>query len=263
VTKPSAPLVGRYRADDLSLFSGPERDRFLGPHGADGMLALSGDESAWRRIAPHVVWEVLYRKEPDLYERLIAGERVHPHVLGWLPEHIDRCVELAAGSGRLTLDLAPRCGRLVAVEPAKPLRRKLEANVRRMRNVEIRHGFFDDVPVEDDWADVVVSLSAFTPEEARGGETGLAEMERIARPGGLIVLVWPCDPAWLRARGFEYVAFEGEMAVEFASVSEAVAVARIFYPDAVDEIKRRASPVVPYGVLGTNPPCDLAWKRVP
>jgi SAM-dependent methyltransferase len=245
----------------LSVFTGPERDRFLGPHGVDGMLAMSGDESAWRRVAPHVVWQLLYRKEPDLYERLIAGERVHPQILEWLPRRIERCVEIAAGSGRLTVDLAPRCAELVAVEPAKPLRRLLATKLARSGNVECRHGFFDAIPVDDDWADVVISLSALTSEEWHGGEAGLAEMARVARPGGLIVLVWPSEPDWLRERGFDYVEFGGDMCVEFASVHEAIAVAKIFYPHAVDAIKRRGSARVPYHLFGVSPPRNLAWKR--
>jgi hypothetical protein len=37
--------------------------------------------------------------------------------------------------------------------------------------------------------------------------------------------------------------------------------ARIFYPGAASEIERRASPIVPYDLLGMNPPNDIAWKR--
>jgi SAM-dependent methyltransferase len=246
-------LVERYSASDLSIFTGPERDKFLGPHGVDGMKALHGDDEAWRRIAPDVVWDVLYRKEPQLYERLICGERIHPAILDWLPARIERCVEVAAGSGRLTVDIAPRCGELIAVEPAKPLRRRLESKLKRVRAVS---GFFDEIPVEDGWADVVISLSAHT--RTCGGEPGLAEMERVAKPGALIVLVWPSDPGWLCDRGFEYVSFDGDMAVEFPNVQEAIALAKIFYPDAVGAITDR---VVPYDVLGMNPPRDLAWKR--
>jgi SAM-dependent methyltransferase len=256
VAEASAPLAGRYSAGDLSVFTGPERDRFLGPHGVDGMKALHGDEDAWRRIEPYVVWELLYRREPDLYERLIAGERIHPGILDWLPARIERCVEVAAGTGRLTADLQPRCAELIAVEPAKPLRRLLAAK-KDLRKVDVRSGFFDAIPVEDDWADVVISLSSLTRDEWHGGDAGLAEMERVAR--GMIVLVWPSDIDWLRERGFEYVCFDGDMAVEFRSLQEAVTLAKIFYPHAAGEI---TGPSVSYDVLGMNAPRDLAWKRV-
>jgi SAM-dependent methyltransferase len=253
------PLVARYGPRDLQLFTGAERDRFLGPLGVDGMAAMDGDDAAWHRVAPHVAWELLYRKEPELYERLIAGERIHPKILEWLPSRIERCAEVAAGTGRLTLDIAPRCGELIAIEPAKPLRRMLGEKLdrRHIRNVDRRAGFFDVIPVEDAWADVVITLSSFTPEDAHGGEAGLAELERVARPGGLVVLVWPSDADWLAQRGFEHLSFPGEMAVEFASLQDAISMAKIFYPHAVAEI---TGPVVPYDLLGMNPPRDISWK---
>jgi hypothetical protein len=232
-------IQARYGPDDLSLLTQAERERFR-------------DDDRW------LAWELLYRKEPDLYERLIAGERIHPAVLEWLPERVDRCVEVAAGTGRLTVDLASRCVELIAVEPAEPLRRRLDDKC--LPNVRTMEGFFDSIPVPDGWADLVVSCSAFTPDPGHGGDEGLAELERVARE--LIVLVWPSDVEWLVERGFEYVSFPGDMAVDFSSLEEAVELARIFYPDAVEEIVRRGDARVPYEVLGMNPPRDLAWKRV-
>jgi hypothetical protein len=38
--------------------------------------------------------------------------------------------------------------------------------------------------------------------------------------------------------------------------------ARIFYPGAVAEVRRRGRRRVPYDVLGMNPPRDLAFKTV-
>jgi SAM-dependent methyltransferase len=238
VGRPPQPLVDRYSHEDLEVFTPEERARF-------------GDDIR------NCAWELLYRKEPELYERLVAGERVHPAVLEWLPPR-ERCgVEIAAGSGRLTVDIASRFDELIAVEPAAPLRARLEE---KLPHVSVRNGFFDAIPVPDSVANLVVSLSAFTPDPAHGGELGLAEMERIAAPLGLIVLIWPSDPEWLADRGFEYMRFPGEMFVEFASVDEAVELARIFYPDAVDEIAARGEARVPYEILGMNPPRDLAWK---
>ena len=79
------------------------------------------------------------------------------------------------------------------------------------------HGFFDDLPVPDDFADLVVACSAFTPATGHGGEVGLAEMERVCRPGGCVVIVWPNGIDWLAARGYQHVSFGGPMSLEFAS----------------------------------------------
>jgi SAM-dependent methyltransferase len=225
-------LVSRYRSSDLDVFTPRERARF-------------GDV-----LNETTAWELLYRLEPDLYERLIAGERIHPDVIAWLPERVGRCVEIAAGTGRLTKELRPRCDELIAIEPAAPLRERL-------RDVDARDGFFDDLPVEDAWADLVISCSAFTREN--GGEAGLKEMERVARDGALVAFVWPSDVDWLRSHGFQYLSFPGEMAIEFDSPDEALAIARIFYPDAVDAI---TGAEIPYEVIGVNPPRDVAYKRV-
>jgi hypothetical protein len=52
------------------------------------------------------------------------------------------------------------------------------------------------------------------------------------------------------------------MSMEFASLAAAIELAGIFYPNAVDEVRRRGEPQVPYEVLGVNPPRDLAYKRI-
>ncbi len=88
-------------------------------------------------------------------------------------------------------------------------------------------------------------------------------MERVCRPGGCVAIVWPNHLGWLAAHGYEYVCFAGPMAAEFASHADAVELARIFYPRAVAEVRRRGQRRVPYDVLGINPPRDLAFKKVP
>jgi len=52
------------------------------------------------------------------------------------------------------------------------------------------------------------------------------------------------------------------MTLEFDSLEEAIELAQIFYPDALQEIRRRGDRLVPYEVVGANPPRDLAWKPV-
>ncbi len=212
-----------------------------------------------------LAWELLYRLEPELYDRLVSAERLHQGVIDWLPESVERIVEVAAGTGRLTLELVHRARELVAIEPAAPLReilnRKLAAADPTHR-AHVSRGFFDDLPVADDCADVVVACSALTPAPGHGGELGLAEMERVCRPGGRVVIVWPNEVPWLAAHGYRYVRFDGEMFVEFASHEEAAELIEIFYPSAIGQVRRRGWRRVSYDVLGTNPPRDLAFKVI-
>jgi SAM-dependent methyltransferase len=123
-------------------------------------------------------------------------------------------------------------------------------------------GFFDELPLGDDFADLVVTCSAFTPDEAHGGERGLAEMERVCRPGGRVAIVWPNNLDWLAARGYSYVSFDGDMFLEFASPQEALEITEIFHPHAARAVRDRRSRRVPYSTLGVNPPRDVAYKVI-
>ena len=264
-TRPPDTLVSRYTPDDLVLLDDDERHRFLDPFGETAEAALQGDDDAWRAIAAALAWELLYRKEPELWERFVAGERIHPDVLGRLPS-ASRAIEVAAGTGRLTFELAGRCDHVLAVEPVRAFRDRLSEKLGRrgITNVEVVRGFFDSIDAPDDSAELVVSCSAFTTDPAHGGDPALDEMTRVAAPAGMIALVWPPqDLDWLRSRGFTYESFDGDMAIEFASHEEAVELARIFFPDALDEIASRGSARVPYDAIGVNPPRDIAWKTVP
>lgn len=212
-----------------------------------------------------LAWELLYRLEPELYDRLASAERIHPDVIHWLPDNVERIVEVAAGTGRLTLELVQRAGEVVAIEPAAPLReilnRKLAAADRSDR-AKVTDGFFDELPLTDDFADMVVACSALTPMPGHGGDAGLAEMERVCRPGGCVVIVWPNELRWLAAHGYRYVRFDGDMYLDFASYEEALELIEIFYPSIIGEVRRRGRRRIPYQVLGINPPRDLAFKVI-
>jgi SAM-dependent methyltransferase len=246
-------LPRRYSTEDLNVLTEDEARRFLGPGVCDPQ-----DDTA-------LAWELLYRIEPELYDRLVRAEQIHPAIFDWLPRHVGRIVEVAPGTGRLTAALLDRCDALTAVEPAAPLRALLAARLGRHAvggRLRVRHGFFDNLPVPDRSADLVISCSALTPDPAHGGDPGLAEMERVCTVGGRVVIVWPNHPEWLAERGYRYVSFPGEMRMQFASIEEALELSEIFHPQAVPEIRRRGDPRVPYEVLGVNPPRDLAYKEI-
>ena len=242
------PLPHRYGAADLAVFDHEERRRFG-----------QGDPAT----DPALQWELLYRLEPELYDRLIQAEGLHPGILDWLPARPGTVVEVGAGTGRLTMALATRAAELIAVEPAGPLRSILAARLAAagFTHATAVRGFFDRLPGPDGWADLVVACSALARDDAHGGVAGLQEMERCCRAGGLVAIVMPNDSAWLVARGYAEISFPGELSMRFGSLDEAVELCRIFYPHAVDEVVRRGRPWVPYELLGTRPPRDLAFKR--
>lgn len=251
-TRRGVELSRRYTKADLNVLTEEEACRFVGDGGGPR------DDSA-------LAWELLYRLEPELYDRLVQAERIHPAILEWLPRHVARIVEVAPGTGRLTAALLERCDHLIAVEPAAPLRTVLAARLRHRaggRRLRLERGFFDSLPVPDRSARLVITCSALTPDPAHGGDAGLAEMERVCALGGQVVIVWPNHSEWLAEHGYRYLSFPGEMRMEFASLDEAVELSEIFYPHAVEEVRRRGEPRVPYEVLGVNPPRDLAYKEI-
>jgi SAM-dependent methyltransferase len=244
------PISSRYSREAYDVFDSGERERFL-------------DQQGRPRDPEQLQWELLYRIEPELYARLIAGEHLHPQVLGFLPAWTDRVLEIGAGTGRLTVNLAPRCGRITAVEPAAPLRNLLVARLgeRAFSNVDVVRGFFDAIPVAESSCDLVVSCSTFVPSALADPEACLNSIESRCAPNGMIAFVWPSHVDWLQAHGYEYVAFEGAMEVTFKSLEEALTLARVFYPNAVDAIAAGGSRFIDYEILGINPPRDVCWKR--
>ena len=250
MTRPEA-LQSRYGRSDLDVFTRDEASRF----------APGGDGDPRRDMA--LAWELMYRLEPDLYDRLARAERLHPGVVGWLPHGVGRIAEVGAGAGRLTMELIERAQSVVAVEPALPLRRLLRRKLAAADHgdrVRVVPGFFDELPLPDDSAGLVVACSAFTPAPGHGGEAGLAEMERVCAPGGCVAIIWPNHVGWLAARGYRYVSFPGPMSLEFGSYREAVELAEIFFPHAAGQVRRRGSRTVPFWILGLNPPRDLAFR---
>ncbi len=212
-----------------------------------------------------LAWDLLYWNEPELYDRLTEGEPLHPDLLAWLPLDGASVVDVGAGTGRLTLLCAARAARVYAIEPATPMRALLQQKIngRRLENVEVAAGFSDVLPLPNASVDLAVSASAFGADPRRGGEAGLAELLRVVRPGGHIAILWPDDPQWFIARGFRYQVGEGALEVRFRDLDTAFACAEIFYSDVVvSHLQQSHRPIVPFELLGINPPRDACWLDV-
>jgi ubiquinone/menaquinone biosynthesis C-methylase UbiE len=108
------------------------------------------------------------------------------------PSHEDRVVDLGAGTGLLTLALAPRVEELVAVDISERMLERLDdaAVADGLHNVELLVADLRRVPLDDESATLVVSNYAFHHLDDAGKELALAEARRILRPGGRLVI---CD----------------------------------------------------------------------
>lgn len=99
----------------------------------------------------------------------------------------ERVVDNGSGAGIDSLIAAKMVGpegRVIGVDmtPSMLERARAAAESAGFGNVEFREGLMEDLPVEDGWADVVISNGVLnlTPNKPRA----LAEMNRVLAPGG-------------------------------------------------------------------------------
>ena len=106
------------------------------------------------------------------------------------PRRDDRVVDLGAGTGLLTLALAPHVRELVAVDISERMLERLDdaAAADGIHNIEFVTGDLRRLPLEDEAATLVVSNYAFHHLDDPGKELALAEARRILQPGGRLVI---------------------------------------------------------------------------
>jgi SAM-dependent methyltransferase len=93
-------------------------------------------------------------------------------------------LDLAAGTGRLTHELALRFAHVVAVEPNDEMRGVLAG---RSGDIRVLAGTAERMPLPDEFADAVFVGDAFHWFD---GEAAVAEIARVVRPGGGVALLW-------------------------------------------------------------------------
>ena len=263
------PVIARIRA------ALPPRERRVLSQLVARPVSSAQIQEARRCLLDNLFWELTYWKTPNLYEALIQGERIHPGIFRRLAPDIrgKDVLDAGAGSGRATFaSLRAGARRVYAVEPSPGLLRILESKCAshptRHQIVPIR-GRFDHLPLENDSVDVALACSAFTSDPDQGGEPGLAELHRVTRPGGKIVVIWPRleDYTWLAAHGFHYVALPAppDMGVRFHTLAAALRVAHRFYAHntaVIRHLLQQRRPEIPFSLLGVNPPHDYCWLLI-
>jgi SAM-dependent methyltransferase len=187
----------RYSLDDVARL--PVQYLAAVPSG-EREAAANGDAQAAERLRQALFWPMVYELEPQLWDALSQAEPIHPAVLAKLDVDGRRVLEVAAGSGRLTVYLCPRAAELICVEPSAGLRRILAG---RCRSADIRAGFFQQLPIADAWAALTISSASIPPDPG-----AVLELERVTARGGMIALISPEDPDWFQARGWGRLSFD-------------------------------------------------------
>jgi MOSC domain-containing protein YiiM/SAM-dependent methyltransferase len=100
-----------------------------------------------------------------------------------------RVLDLAAGTGKLTRQLAPTGAELVAVEPIAEMRAKLQAAV---PGAEALDGTAEDIPLPNHSVNAVVVGQAFHWFD---GIRAISEIRRVLRSDGALALVWQARDA--------------------------------------------------------------------
>jgi SAM-dependent methyltransferase len=108
-----------------------------------------------------------------------------PQMLDWLiPPGAHAVLDLAAGTGAVTRELAGRAQRIIAVEPDERMRAVLTA---RCPEAEVLAGRGEDIPLPDASVDAVVISAAWhwlNPDQA------VPEITRVLRVGGVLGVMW-------------------------------------------------------------------------
>lgn len=214
----------------------------------------------------------IYQSEGDQYEALVS----HEDYLGNIPRAIDEIVDvdgldvldLGAGTGRLTLILAPRLKSIrsfdLSAEMLRVCRERLLASG--LSNWQVDVADHRQLPVPDHSVDLVVSgwsvayLVVWHPETWRDElAKWMNEMKRVLKPGGHIILFESLGTGnetpiqlehlknyypWLGEAGFQNKWIRTDY--QFASVEEATDLAGFFFGvEMANRVRESQSAILP------------------
>ena len=220
----------------------------------------------------------IYQTDGDRYEALITREDYAENIMKALeeivsPDGLD-ILDLGAGTGRLTLMLAPRAKSIrafdVSEEMLRVCRQRLEAGG--LPNWKVDVADHRQLPVEKGSADLVVSgwsvayLAVWNPESWRDElEKWLGEMKRVLRRGSYIVLFESLGTgnespielehlkgyfSFLDEKGFQKKWIRTDY--RFASIEEAGELSRFFFGDELGDKVRENNWII-------LPECTGVW----
>ncbi|MCO5204230.1 MAG: class I SAM-dependent methyltransferase [Anaerolineae bacterium] len=196
----------------------------------------------------------IYANEAARYDRMVLAEDYQNHILPAIDEirpiYNTDIVESGAGTGRLTTMLAPLARSIRAYDASAHMLERCTRKLRQMDDIiwETAVAIHDNLPCPDNCADIAISgwsvCYAMLDGGAAGLEAALAELQRVLRPNGTLILLEtlgtgfeqptapePLQPyfAELQRHGFQSTWIRTDY--RFASVEEAEELTRFFFGD--------------------------------
>jgi len=223
----------------------------------------------------------IYRQQAEAYEALVSREDYQGHILPALESLTAlrgrAVVDLGAGTGRLACLLAPLAASVYAFDLNRAMLAVAAARLRRSGLAHWTAAVADHraLPLPDGSADLLVSgwsvsyLAVWNPDDWQAQlERGLAEMRRLLRPGGSLILLEtlgtgftrPSPPAhmhaflaYLEAHGFRRTWIRTDY--RFEDRRQAEELTRFFFgEELLPKLEER-----PEGVC--LPECTGLWSR--
>ncbi len=213
--------------------------------------------------------QTIYQSEADQYEYLVACEdyqgNLLPAIRQLFPLEGKDVVELGAGTGRLTCLLAPLARSIRAYDVSQPM---LDVAMHKLKGLGLSNWQAEtadhrQLPAASQSADLAISgwSICYLVDWNRGGwvsqvEQALAEMRRVLRPGGTIMIIetlgtgfeTPHPPEHL-VEYYRYLASQGFQSTwlrsdyRFPSMEEARRMAGFFFGSELAE--RITGPTIP------------------
>ena len=222
----------------------------------------------------------IYQSEADRYEALVSREDYQGNIPRAIEEilHVDGLdvLDLGAGTGRLTLLLAPRAKSIHAFDASAEMLRVCHERLLAsgLSNWQVDIADHRQLPLPDHSADLVVSgwsvsyLAVWNQENGQAElDKWLREMKRVLRKDGMIILLESLGTGndepirlehvesayrWLDGNGFEKKWIRTDY--KFNSLEEAIELARFFFGDELgDKVQRNHWVILPE--------CTGVWWR--